>query len=92
MPDLLLRKCSLTALRLHKPSTSMTERHPISSEHARAICDEIGERLRHALRGDYADLPPRLRELVDRLAELDRDAPSLVPTMEEMTRPLVEAA
>ncbi|MBR0872911.1 hypothetical protein JQ633_21300 [Bradyrhizobium tropiciagri] len=69
----------------------MIEHHPIASEHARAICDEIGERLRFALRDDYADLPPRLRELVGRLAELDYDAPSLVPTLEEMTRPLQAA-
>ncbi|KWV46541.1 hypothetical protein AS156_01730 [Bradyrhizobium macuxiense] len=69
----------------------MTEQHPIASEHARAICEEIGERLRHALRDDYADLPPRLRELMDRLAQLDCEAPSLVPTMGEMTRAL-EAA
>ena len=69
----------------------MTEHHLIPSEHARAICEEIGERLRYALQDDYADLPPRLRELVNRLSELDCDAPSLVPTMAEMTRPLVEA-
>ncbi|MGY4229796.1 hypothetical protein ACVMIH_007157 [Bradyrhizobium sp. USDA 4503] len=70
----------------------MIEPHPIASEHARAICEEIGERLRHALRGDYADLPPRLRELVNELALQDCEAPSLVPTMAEMTRPLVAAA
>ncbi|WFU35011.1 hypothetical protein QA635_11670 [Bradyrhizobium brasilense] len=70
----------------------MIEPHPIASEHARAICEEIGERLRHALRGDYADLPPRLRELVNELALQDCEAPPLVPTMAEMTRPLVVAA
>ncbi|MCP1842313.1 hypothetical protein ACVIHI_004769 [Bradyrhizobium sp. USDA 4524] len=70
----------------------MIEPHPIASEHARAICEEIGERLRHALRGDYADLPPRLRELVNELALQDCEAPSLVPTMADITRPLVVAA
>ncbi|MVT68801.1 hypothetical protein GPL21_27315 [Bradyrhizobium pachyrhizi] len=70
----------------------MIEPHPIASEHARAICEEIGERLRHALRGDYADLPPRLRKLVDELALQDCEAPSLVPAMADMTRPLVAAA
>ncbi|MBR0801636.1 hypothetical protein JQ615_40525 [Bradyrhizobium jicamae] len=70
----------------------MTEHHPIAPEHARAICEEIGERLRYVLRGDYDDLPPRLRQLMDQLAQLDRDGPSLVPEMEDMTRPLVEAA
>ncbi|WP_342726890.1 hypothetical protein AAFG07_08640 [Bradyrhizobium sp. B097] len=70
----------------------MIEHHPIAPEHARAICEEIGERLRYALQGDYADLPPRLRELVNELALQDFEAPSLVPTMAEMTRPLVVAA
>ncbi|MGY4476869.1 hypothetical protein [Bradyrhizobium sp. USDA 3364] len=70
----------------------MREPHPIASEHARAICEEIGERLRYALRGDYADLPPRLRELVSELARQDCAAPSLVPAMADMTRPLVVAA
>ncbi len=76
------------ARRLCRRCIPMIEYHPIASDHARAICGEIGERLRFALRDDYADLPPRLRELVRRLAELDCDAPSLVPTIEEMTRPL----
>ncbi|MHC2337021.1 hypothetical protein [Bradyrhizobium sp. USDA 4454] len=70
----------------------MREPHPIAPEHARAICEEIGERLRHALRGDYADLPPRLQELVDQLALQDCEAPSLVPAMADMTRPVVVAA
>ncbi|TWB87521.1 hypothetical protein FBZ93_12182 [Bradyrhizobium macuxiense] len=70
----------------------MSEPHPIAPEHARAICDEIGERLRYALRGDYADLPPRLRELMDELSLQDCEAPSLVPAMADMMRPLVVAA
>lgn len=70
----------------------MREPHPIAPEHARAICEEIGERLRYALRGDYTDLPPRLQELMDELARQDCEAPTLVPTMAEMTRPLVVAA
>ena len=70
----------------------MSEPHPITSDHARAICEEIGDRLRFALRDDYADLPPRLRELVSRLAELDCEAPSLVPSMDDMAMPLGEVA
>ena len=66
--------------------------HPITSEHARAICEEIGDRLRHALRGDYADLPPRLRQLLVRLEQLDCEAPSLVPSIEDMAGPLANAA
>lgn len=70
----------------------MREPHPIAPEHARAICDEIGERLRYALRGDYTDLPPRLRELMDELSLQDCEAPSLVPAMADMTQALVVAA
>jgi len=59
----------------------------IDSEHCRAICDEIGERLRYHLRNDCAEIPPRLRLLIDRLAELDREqAPSLAPAMDDMIR------
>jgi hypothetical protein len=39
--------------------------------HSRAICDEIGERLRQAIRQESVGLPPRLQLLVDRLAEFD---------------------
>jgi hypothetical protein len=48
--------------------------------HSRAICDEIGERLRQALKRESVGLPPQLQLLVDRLAELDgAAAPSIVP-------------
>jgi hypothetical protein len=53
--------------------------------HCRAICDEIGERLRETLRREALELPPRLQLLVDRLAEFDgRFTPSIVPTFEDM--------
>jgi len=53
--------------------------------HSRAICDEIGERLRETLRREAAALPPRLQLLIDRLAELDGEiAPSIVPSLEDM--------
>jgi hypothetical protein len=53
--------------------------------HSRAICDEIGERLREALRRESVELPPRLQLLVDRLAELDGEvAPSIIPSFEDM--------
>ncbi len=56
----------------------------IDSGHCRAICDEIGERLRYLLDKEASELPPRLRLLMDRLAELDRvRAPSIVPAMED---------
>jgi hypothetical protein len=53
--------------------------------HSRAICDEIGERLRQVLTRESVGLPPRLQLLVDRLAELDgAAAPSIVPSFEDM--------
>jgi hypothetical protein len=57
----------------------------IDSGHCRAICDEIGDRLRIVLDREASALPQRLQMLVDRLAELDRaQAPSIVPAMDDM--------
>jgi hypothetical protein len=57
----------------------------IDGTHSRAICDEIGERLRETLRREALELPPRLQLLVDRLAELDGgSAPSIVPSFDDM--------
>jgi hypothetical protein len=57
----------------------------IDSGHCRAICDEIGDRLRIILDREPSEIPPRLRLLMDRLAELGRDqAPSIMPAMEDM--------
>jgi hypothetical protein len=62
--------------------------------HCRAICDEIGERLRVVLRREILEIPPRLLELIDKLAQLEageivqlEHAPSLVPSIDEMTVP-----
>jgi hypothetical protein len=57
----------------------------IDSGHCRAICDEIGDRLRVVLDKEASALPQRLQMLIDRLAELDRkEAPSTVPAMDDM--------
>jgi hypothetical protein len=57
----------------------------IDSGHCRAICDEIGDRLRIVLDREAGEIPQRLRLLIDRLAELDSDrAPSIVPAMHDM--------
>jgi hypothetical protein len=57
----------------------------IDSGHCRAICDEIGDRLRILLDKEAGGIPRHLQVLVDRLAELDgRQAPSIVPAMHEM--------
>ena len=62
------------------------------TEHARAICEEIGARLGCALKGDYTILPPKLRELVDQLDVLEHHSSSLVPPMKDLTNALMEAA
>lgn len=52
--------------------------------HCRAICDEIGERLRQVLKPEALDIPQRLLALLERLAELEQ-APSIVPSNDEMS-------
>jgi hypothetical protein len=57
----------------------------IDSGHCRAICDEIGDRLRILLDREASQIPQRLRLLMERLAELDgEEAPSIVPAMDDM--------
>jgi hypothetical protein len=58
----------------------------INSAHCRAICDEIGDRLRFLLDKQAGEIPQSLQLLIDRLAELDgpRQAPSIVPAMDDM--------
>lgn len=58
----------------------------IDAAHARAICDEIGDRLGIMLRrlGTH-ELPPRLKYLMDQLAQRDDEAsPSIVPRLDDM--------
>jgi hypothetical protein len=50
--------------------------------HCRAICEEIGERLRQVLKSESLEIPQRLLALLDRLSELD-EAPSIVPSIDE---------
>jgi hypothetical protein len=58
----------------------------IDSGHCRAICDEIGDRLRILLDREAGEIPQQLRLLLGRFAELDGgQAPSIVPAMDEMT-------
>lgn len=63
----------------------------MDEEHSRAICMEIGERLRFAL-GDNPPIPQSLSRLIDRLAELDHhDSPSIVPSIESASPVLTSA-
>ena len=57
----------------------------IDSSHCRAICDEIGERLRVILDQESPAMPAQMQLLMDRLAEQDWElAPSIVPSMDDM--------
>jgi hypothetical protein len=55
----------------------------INQLHCRAICDEIGERLRYVLKPE-TEIPARLLALIEKLAELE-SSPSIVPSIDEMT-------
>ena len=61
----------------------MTKHHThltLNEEHCRAICLEIGERLRFAM-GENLPMQRNLSRLMDRLKELDQqDLPSIVPS------------
>jgi hypothetical protein len=61
----------------------------IDAIHARAICDEIGDRLRNILDRELShELPPRLRDLMAQLAKADNTAsPSIAPSLDEMMQP-----
>jgi hypothetical protein len=76
----------------------MPSRNPaalaIDHTHCRAICDEIGERLRNILLREALEVPPRLLALIDKFAKLEIEevsqlecAPSIVPSIDEMSFP-----
>jgi len=58
----------------------------IDAVHTRAICDEIGDRLRDVLRCQVShELPPRLQYLMEQLAKADAAvSPSIAPSLDEM--------
>jgi hypothetical protein len=57
----------------------------LDSTHCRAICDEIGERLRMILDREAEPLPPRLQSLMLRLIAQDlAQAPSIAPAIDDM--------
>jgi hypothetical protein len=62
-----------------EPAVANARDIQIDHNHSRAICAEIGERLRFAL-PQSQPFSPRLAILMERLQELDaQDAPSIVP-------------
>ena len=65
--------------------SNLTDVHlAIDPVHCRAICDEIGERLRYQFKRDTSDIPSHLRVLLDKLADLEF-SPSIVPSLDEMS-------
>jgi hypothetical protein len=52
-------------------------------DHCRAICEKIGERLQHSLARDTSRIPTRLRKLVNRIADLEGNAPPPIPDCED---------
>jgi hypothetical protein len=62
---------------------TMQDRVHIDDVHARAICNEIGERLRQALSRDETELPASLESRLNRLREQDdRYSPLIVPDLD----------
>jgi hypothetical protein len=62
--------------------------------HCRAICDEIGERLRQVLKPGTSAIPPHLAALLDRFKQLEigsepylESAPSIIPSIDEALLP-----
>jgi hypothetical protein len=58
----------------------------IDAVHTRAICDEIGDRLRDVLHRQVShELPPRLQYLMEQLAKADEEvSPSIAPSLDDM--------
>ena len=65
----------------HTGGPPMHNRIDIDHRHSLAISQEIGERLQASLRVE-SELPPSIRNRIERLHELEGQSPSIVPTME----------
>jgi hypothetical protein len=56
----------------------------IDATHSRAICNEIGERLRVSLPREASEMPQSMRRQLDRLHRLDEnESPSIIPPMHD---------
>jgi hypothetical protein len=65
----------------HTGGPPMHNRIDIDHRHSLTISREIGERLQSSLRVG-PELPPSIRNQIERLRELEGQSPSVVPTME----------
>jgi len=63
----------------------MRTRSDIDRRHSLAISQEIGERLKASLRVE-PELPPSIRNRIERLRELEGQSPSIVPALEQDVR------
>jgi hypothetical protein len=60
--------------------------------HCRAICDEIGERLREIMGQESANIPLSLRRFIGQLDELEYvPSPGIVPLIEDMQDSTISA-
>ena len=77
---------SLIALKVSEnrgPATMAKPEISASNKHIRAICDEIGDRLRHWLNGTAQTPSARLTAVLRHFEKLEQmDAPSIVPSLE----------
>jgi hypothetical protein len=64
----------------------MLNRIDIDHTHSRAIVREIGERLQASLKPE-PELPTRFKKQIDRLRELEKRSPSIVPSAEHWKKP-----
>jgi hypothetical protein len=56
----------------------------IGSKHCRAICEEVGERLRQHIDRTTASPSQRILELLRAIELLELEAPSIVPSLEDL--------
>jgi hypothetical protein len=56
----------------------------IDTKHCRAICDEVGERLRQHLDRNLTAPPQKILALLRELELSELEAPSIVPSFEDM--------
>jgi hypothetical protein len=62
----------------------------ISSKHCRAICDEVGQRLRQHIDQTQTAPSRRILTLLRDLEARETETPSIVPSLEDIGAPLFE--
>jgi hypothetical protein len=62
----------------------------IGSEHCRAICEEVGERLRQHIDRTQISPSQRIMMLLRELEARETEMPSIIPSLEDIVAPLFE--